>query len=172
MIIPYASYVTSPGVEKSFSIVSGIRSVSGYPVQEVLLDRFTVLSGKDRSVTVRFHGEASLRIPCGLCLTPVDVRTEFEAERKFDPDKKTDEDGYPSDCFTPEGLDADRLILEEIALALPIRVLCSPTCKGICPKCFQNRNDGSCKCGDGGSETRMAALLKEAFDKSRTDRRS
>jgi len=35
---------------------------------------------------------------------------------------------------------------EEFALALPVKALCAPGCKGLCPTCGTNRNEASCGC--------------------------
>jgi uncharacterized protein len=40
----------------------------------------------------------------------------------------------------------DDLVKEEILLALPGHVLCSESCKGICPLCGADRNLADCGC--------------------------
>ena len=50
------------------------------------------------------------------------------------------------------------LLLQELILALPIKVLCKPGCKGICPGCGTNLNLESCGCGVDRMDPRMAAL--------------
>jgi uncharacterized protein len=44
-------------------------------------------------------------------------------------------------------LDIDPDIREEIILEYPIKPLCKIDCKGLCPKCGQNFNEGGCSCG-------------------------
>ena len=36
---------------------------------------------------------------------------------------------------------------QEIILNYPFKILCSPTCKGLCPVCGKNLNIGACNCG-------------------------
>ncbi len=43
-------------------------------------------------------------------------------------------------------LDVDSSIREEILLNFPMKVLCSPDCKGICPRCNTNLNTEKCRC--------------------------
>lgn len=43
-------------------------------------------------------------------------------------------------------IDFDTDIREEIILDYPMKPLCKPDCKGICPKCGNNLNDETCKC--------------------------
>ena len=40
----------------------------------------------------------------------------------------------------------DPLVMEDIFLSLPAKILCNNDCKGICPKCGANLNDGQCSC--------------------------
>jgi len=54
-------------------------------------------------------------------------------------------------------LDLAGLCGEEFVLALPVKALCSPDCKGLCPECGANRNEISCACA-GGADPRLAAL--------------
>lgn len=37
-------------------------------------------------------------------------------------------------------------IRQELLLAFPIKNLCRPDCKGLCPKCGKNLNLGPCNC--------------------------
>lgn len=37
-------------------------------------------------------------------------------------------------------------IREDILLELPQRALCGPKCKGLCPSCGKNLNEGDCQC--------------------------
>lgn len=45
-----------------------------------------------------------------------------------------------------EYLDIDNDIREEILLNFPMRVLCRPDCKGLCPECGANLNTQKCRC--------------------------
>lgn len=43
-------------------------------------------------------------------------------------------------------LDIEQLLLEDIMLSLPIKILCKEECKGMCSQCGQNLNEGECNC--------------------------
>jgi len=43
-------------------------------------------------------------------------------------------------------VDLRDLIREAIILALPIKPLCDPECKGLCPQCGANLNEETCDC--------------------------
>ncbi len=58
----------------------------------------------------------------------------------------------------PEGLDIERLTLEDIYLYLPSKILCKEDCKGVCPSCGADLNQGSCHCKKE-VDPRLEALL-------------
>lgn len=51
-------------------------------------------------------------------------------------------------------------IRDVILLFVPIKPLCSPKCKGLCPTCGQNLNQGKCLCSREMVDTRWKALKK------------
>jgi uncharacterized protein len=61
-----------------------------------------------------------------------------------------------------ETVDLTADIREDILVDLPTVSLCSPTCKGLCPKCGKNWNDGPCSCkpasGEAGTWTALDGL--------------
>ncbi|MFH0953036.1 MAG: DUF177 domain-containing protein [Verrucomicrobiota bacterium] len=64
----------------------------------------------------------------------------------------------------PEGTETVDLtgdIREDILLNLPVVSLCSPACKGLCPRCGKNLNEGPCSCRLGqGAKGTWSALDK------------
>ena len=57
-------------------------------------------------------------------------------------------------------LDLDELIRADILLELPTKFLCSPDCKGLCPKCGRNLNEGPCGCNTHQMDPRLEVLKK------------
>ena len=60
-------------------------------------------------------------------------------------------------------LDTDALINNEILINMPVKVLCREDCKGICPVCGHNLNEGECGCDTFVPDPRMAAI-KDIFN--------
>ena len=50
--------------------------------------------------------------------------------------------------YKGEEINLGEIVGEEIALALPIRFLCREDCRGLCPRCGKNLNQGDCSCND------------------------
>jgi len=78
---------------------------------------------------------ALMNISCGRCLK--------EEKRDF---SRIIELNYAVDKSDPI-IELDCDIREEIILDYPIKPLCSVDCKGLCPKCGANLNEGGCHCG-------------------------
>lgn len=60
--------------------------------------------------------------------------------------------------FDGEVIEIDQLVAEQIFLALPVKFLCSETCKGLCPHCGSNLNMESCRCAEKRTDSPFAAL--------------
>lgn len=55
-------------------------------------------------------------------------------------------------------LDTDALLRDDILLELPSKFLCKESCKGLCPKCGKNLNEGNCNCNMHEADPRLAVL--------------
>lgn len=92
---------------------------------------------------------AHVKGECDRCLDTAefDIAGEIEEFYLFEePENPEDyEDGY-------ELVDEDRVIdlaepiNDAIVMDTPFVVLCQPDCKGLCPSCGANLNEGSCGC--------------------------
>jgi uncharacterized protein len=59
----------------------------------------------------------------------------------------------------PSGeIDLDELLVEQIALNVPMSQLCRPDCPGLCPKCGTDLAEGACACGTEEADPRWEAL--------------
>ena len=55
-------------------------------------------------------------------------------------------------------LDLDELIYSDIILLTPTKFLCKEDCKGLCPTCGKNLNEGDCACAKQQTDPRLEAL--------------
>ena len=62
--------------------------------------------------------------------------------------------------YTDGMLDIDTPAAEEIVMSLPTRELCREDCKGLCPKCGKDLNEGDCGCVKKEIDPRLAILQK------------
>ena len=64
----------------------------------------------------------------------------------------------------PGRLNLVDVLREDIWLAWPRDAVCRPDCKGLCPICGANRNQGECRCERGDADHPFAALGRIKFD--------
>jgi uncharacterized protein len=48
--------------------------------------------------------------------------------------------------YSGDEIDLGQMMREQFYLALPMKPLCRPDCKGLCPVCGKNRNRETCSC--------------------------
>jgi uncharacterized protein len=58
------------------------------------------------------------------------------------------------------GLELDDVLREQVLLALPMKRVCREDCKGLCPQCGKNLNQGPCSCKTEKIDARLAGLEK------------
>ena len=60
----------------------------------------------------------------------------------------------------------DEILIPELLLDMEMTVLCREDCKGLCPKCGKNLNDGDCGCDRREIDPRLA-VLQEFLDRKK-----
>jgi uncharacterized protein len=123
---------------------------------------------KDIVADIRLRGRYAGRfsVPCARCVEPVETALESEFDLIFRPigadagaaersiTAPETEIGY----YQKDSLALEDVLREQVLLALPVRTLCKPDCKGLCPRCGANRNLQACNCETGPSDPRWEAL--------------
>lgn len=134
---------------------------SSYPIKESELTLTFHNEGK-KHISCKCQGEVVLEIPCDRCLEPVDYKINIDYFKDLDMNKSAeekiaelDEESYLEGTV----FDSEILICNEILVNLPMKVLCSNDCKGICNRCGANLNMGSCKCDVAELDPRMSKIL-------------
>jgi uncharacterized metal-binding protein YceD (DUF177 family) len=55
-------------------------------------------------------------------------------------------------------IDVNDDVRQTVFLAVPLKLLCSESCKGLCPQCGINLNMGTCACTDDPADGRWEKL--------------
>ncbi len=94
--------------------------------------------------------ELTLQMPCSRCMDPVRVPLSLQFEQRFIQSRELagpdTDDESEAEAFDGMVLDLNEFLNGEISLGVPMKVLCRPDCKGLCPKCGHNLNEGPCGC--------------------------
>ena len=113
-------------------------------------------------VTVQCEVAFTLHYLCDRCLKEEykDCRMQFSHVLCNEPNVD-----FSDDRIEVQGnsLDLDDLIMNDILLELPTKLLCRDDCKGLCPECGKNLNDGTCSCRKETVDPRLA-VLKQLLD--------
>jgi uncharacterized protein len=123
---------------------------------------------RDIVADIRLRGKFAGRfqVPCARCVEPVEIPLGADFDLIFRP-AVADSEPTERSITAPETeigyYQKDSLLLEDVLreqvlLSLPVRTLCKPDCKGLCPRCGQNRNSQECTCDVGPSDPRWEAL--------------
>lgn len=96
---------------------------------------------------------------CGRCLgpvaRPVQVKVELfywphtEDHRAEDTDSEAELSPDTPDVgfYDAKGFDPDDELRQLLVVEVPTVLVCTPECRGLCPQCGANRNEGDCACG-------------------------
>lgn len=118
------------------------------------------LTNLDDFILAQISGEATFNQPCSRCLEavalsiPLNFSREFKTQNPSIPpldkgrlggvdDEQENEDTYP---IEDGEIDLAAPIIEEIIANIPVKILCTETCLGLCPTCGNNLNDNPCQC--------------------------
>ncbi len=123
---------------------------------------------RDIVADIRLRGRfaGNFQVPCARCVEPVEIPLSAEFDLIFRP-AGADAEAPERSITAPEteigyyqkdSLWLEDVLREQVLLSLPVRTLCKPDCKGLCPRCGENRNSQACHCEEGPGDPRWEAL--------------
>ena len=137
-----------------------------YPDPTWTLDTVALLiERRGQTVAVTGEFEATIRQVCGRCLEPLVTQVAPGVDLQLVPqpsgrqgESELGRDDLETDFYQGDVLDVGSLLRSETDLALPMKPLCRPDCRGLCPVCGGNRNVTECRCETRGPDPRLAPL--------------
>lgn len=114
-----------------------------------------------------WHGRVTgdVTLPCRRCLADATVQVQDESHVIFAEEgsaEAEDPDVYALDERSSQ-LDLRPVVREQWMLNVPSYAVCREECKGICPTCGKDLNEGPCDCPEA-RDTRWDALRKVQND--------
>ena len=127
---------------------------------------------------VRGRLETSVRLPCSRCLKNFEKPLASEFELTYTKEMpgltdvldqeeielKVEEIGMM--YFKGEEINLQQGIQEQMVMALPLQPLCDGNCKGLCPQCGLDLNQGECGCRREPVSNKFEALKNLKLDKT------
>lgn len=127
------------------------------------------LAGED----IRIHGVvlARVSVECDRCMAEVELPIEQEFDLLYRPvsaisrdeDIEIPRDELDVGFYPGDGVNLADVIKEQIILSLPMKVLCRPDCRGLCPVCHSDLNREVCHCQPPRNESPFASLLRNGM---------
>jgi len=100
------------------------------------------------NVVIRGKIKCCKQFNCDRCLSESTENQIHEFEEEID-----------SAEIVEDLIDITELVKDNLIASQPIQSICKADCKGLCPVCGQNLNDGECNCERLNVDPRLAPLM-------------
>lgn len=122
--------------------------------------------------------QTRIRLPCSRCLKDFDTPLASDFELSYTKEMPGLKDVFDEEeielrveeigmiYFKGEEINLQQGIQEQVVMAFPLQPLCDESCKGLCPKCGSDLNQGDCGCKHEPISNKFAALKKLKLNKS------
>ena len=147
----------------------------GFALDQILEVNASIYKAGDKFILEGdFRG--GVKINCDRCLEPFhyDVKVRFRSVMALislqndQPDKRTDkeliEEDLDIDIIKADVIDLTDIVKEQIYLNLPMKLICSSDCRGLCPQCGVNLNLETCSCQSDKGHPAFERLKKLKFN--------
>lgn len=122
----------------------------------------------EKRVLIEGTANISVALKCGRCLKeallPLDIVFKEEYIPAEDIRGETEQELSDRDLdlgfYSNDELDIKEIVKEQVLLSVPIKPLCSEECRGLCPVCGKDLNEGACNCRKEEIDPRLAPLAK------------
>ena len=96
---------------------------------------------------LRLRVQTTVSGPCHRCLEEAAIPVAIDArEYQADHPEPGAEAEEVCDYLQGDELDVASWAADAIVLSMPHKILCREDCKGLCPNCGANLNEGPCQC--------------------------
>lgn len=119
-------------------------------------------------VVVTGEVAASVPLTCSRCLEEFRMQARPSVDVRYVPRPalrrvgELGSDELDLDFYDNDELNLAALVETETTLALPMKPLCRPECRGLCAVCGANRNVVECTCQASAPDPRLAVLKRLA----------
>lgn len=108
------------------------------------------------AVTVTGRLTGGMECVCARCLKHFDRELSFDLSAYL-AEELQDEEAEDTYLIENAAADMDEIARTALVLNMDSRFLCKEDCKGLCPKCGKDLNEGPCECGED-PDPRLAVL--------------
>lgn len=106
------------------------------------------ITGKIYDMSAYMQLEITARLPyktqCSRCLKEMENACECVIKRVLSAEG-SDDGNEDVIVYNDRRIDLGVTVFEELSMAFPTKPLCKPDCKGLCPVCGYDLNEGDCE---------------------------
>lgn len=154
MLVDVKTLAEGQSLDIAFSDVVGISYNKENTDADVSLKgRVSKINGK---YVVDADVHAVLNLNCDLCLNAFETQLDFEINEVYSDTPDLEKEFWE---LSDKTIDLKPAVMAAIAMNIPMRNVCSEDCKGLCPKCGHNLNEGDCGCDRGYVNPQFEKLL-------------
>jgi uncharacterized protein len=157
LLVNVADLLHRPGARRRVQqsgTVDALRVVASTVPAESAVSVDAVLEWVNDGILATGTATGPYEAECRRCLTTVRGEVTAQFRELFEVQAREGET-YP---LRGERVDLAPLAQEVLMLELPLAPLCREACRGLCPTCGADLNDGSCSCPAAVRDPRWAAL--------------
>ena len=149
MLLELSKIIDCPGQSIPFSVSVDLSDLCygvSYPVSKPVLAQGTV---RNTAGVLMMEGQVRTTIHgiCDRCAGSFDREVTFPIDvvlvTELANEENEDEWVFP---LEGDSADLDDIVRTVFVLNLDSKLLCKEDCKGLCPRCGKNLNDGPCNC--------------------------
>lgn len=117
---------------------------------------------------IRIHGDlkVTMEATCDRCLETAPYTMDDKFDLVYMPssvarsggEDEVDQAALEIGYYDGAGIALNDVLREVVLLALPMQLVCGEDCKGICPVCGKNLNQGACGCHPQAADDRWSKL--------------
>lgn len=105
-------------------------------------------------VNLKGNIKTTATLQCSRCLENFNCKIDVAFDENFAKFPK-DEDFYP---FSRDTIALNEMVVDNLILNMPLKLLCSESCKGLCPVCGIDLNRHQCDCNKDNIDSKFAVL--------------
>ena len=161
MLLSVKKIINAPGEGQDFLFeldLSDVEFGGLYPI-----DRPVVVTGGVRNIAgmllLQFEASTVLRLVCDRCAKPFSREKAIRCEYMLS-EEAEDEENDNIVLIENDAVDVGDLARTAFILDMDTKNLCQEDCKGLCPRCGADLNQGSCGCQKRDVDPRLAVLAK------------
>ena len=117
------------------------------------------VSNNGKSLILKAVADGEMTTSCARCMKEITVPVRFRLDENLardDGEVSEDEDVI---LFTDTVFEIDDIVLDNFLMNTTGKYLCREDCKGLCPTCGADLNEGDCGCSKENIDPRWASLL-------------